>query len=310
MKQNPNILVTGSKGQLGRSIRHISPLSNAQITFVYQSSSELDITDQEGLLEHFSKNNYDYCINCAAYTNVDAAESNVEKTDKVNVHGIKNLTLACKKFSVTLIQISTDFVFDGSKSVPYTEMDTPDPVGIYGRSKLLGEKVIAEHLTDYYIIRTSWLYSQFGHNFMRSMVRLGQERDTLSVVFDQVGTPTYAIDLAESIVQIILRKDLDYGIYHYSNEGVASWYDFAKAIFELMKIDIDLKPIRSSAYPLPAKRPSYSVLDKEKIKENLQIRIPHWRDSLKQAIMALGTPMNNKNSHTESILIKDSSSMS
>jgi len=279
-----NVLVTGAGGQLGLSIKSISDGYKDVISFTFCRSAQLNITDDEAVGEHFKYNNYDYCINCAAYTNVDGAETNVALANAINGLGAKNVALAWKNNRTTLIHISTDFVFSGAQSHPYTEEDSTEPLGVYGQSKLRGEQEIINQLSNYYIIRTSWLYSEFGNNFMKSMLRLGRERDQLSVVNDQVGTPTYAVDLASFILELIKNNIGKYGIYHYSNEGVASWYDFAKAIFQEAHISLDLKPIPSSEYPLPAKRPSYSVMNKSKVKENFKINLPHWQDSLKVAI--------------------------
>jgi len=278
-----NVLVTGANGQLGSAIKSIAK-NEAFLSFTFYTSDELNITDSNSVAKIFSRNTYDYCINCAAYTNVDAAEEHFEMANAINGLAVKNLALACKDSQTKLIQISTDFVFSGKQSVPYTESDIAEPSSAYGLSKYRGEQEISKNLTEYYIIRTSWLYSEFGHNFMKSMLKFAKERDSLSVVFDQIGSPTYAVDLARFILLLIQKDTGAFGIYHYSNEGVASWYDFAKAIFEEANIDIELKPIRTAAYPLPAKRPSYSVMDKGKVKASFKLRIPHWRDSLKLAL--------------------------
>jgi dTDP-4-dehydrorhamnose reductase len=278
-----NILVTGANGQLGSAIKSIAN-NERFFSITYCTSAQLNITDADAVLENFRSTNYDYCINCAAYTNVDAAEEHFAQANAINGLGVKNLVQACMESQTKLIQISTDFVFSGKQSLPYTEFDMPEPVSAYGLSKYRGEQEISKQLSDYYIIRTSWLYSEFGHNFMKSMLKFGMERDSLAVVFDQIGSPTYAVDLARFVLQLIEQKTDAYGIYHYSNEGVASWYDFAKAIFEEGDIRIDLKPIRTAEYPLPAKRPSYSVMDKAKVKATFKLQIPHWRDSLRQAM--------------------------
>jgi dTDP-4-dehydrorhamnose reductase len=277
------VLVTGANGQLGSAIKSIAK-SKGLLSFTYCTSSQLNITDAEAVSENFRSNTYDYCINCAAYTNVDAAEEHFAQANAINGLGVKNLAVVCKENQTKLIQISTDFVFSGKQGLPYTEFDTPAPISAYGLSKYRGEQEITKHMSDYYIIRTSWLYSEFGNNFMKSMLRFGRERDSLSLVFDQIGSPTYAVDLARFILELIQKNTDVFGIYHYSNEGVASWYDFAKAIFEEADIHIALKPIRTAEYPLPAKRPSYSVMDKAKVKASFDVQIPHWRDSLRQAI--------------------------
>jgi len=285
------VLVTGSSGQLGQSLQFIADRFT-EIQFHFFSSSELNITDKENCKFIFSKLKPDYCINAAAYTAVDKAETETEKAYLINVIGAKNLAEVCKEFSTVLLHVSTDFVFDGNKKTPYTEEDNTNPTGVYGQTKLDGEKAIQESFDHYFIIRTSWVYSQFGSNFMKTMLRLASERDSLSVVNDQIGTPTNAVDLAEAIVEIIRKsenlkfeisnfKSL-FGIYNFSNKGQCSWYDFAKKIFEINKIEIDLQPIPTSSYPTPAKRPAYSVLNKEKIMRFLGIEINNWEDSLRK----------------------------
>lgn len=248
--------------------------------FRYFASQELDITDEAQVNNLLSGEKPDYVINCAAYTAVDKAEQEPERAHLVNEKGAEFLAKACSKLNITLIHISTDFVFGDVEPVPLSEQMETRPFGVYGRSKLFGEQRIAENLDSYFIIRTSWLYSEHQNNFMKTMLRLGKEREELSVVFDQVGTPTYAMDLAKCILIIINTGSQEYGIYHYSNEGVASWYDFAHAIFAHKGISINLKPITSDKYPTPAKRPNYSVLDKNKIKQNFKLQIKHWTESL------------------------------
>ncbi len=279
------VLVTGAKGQLGQSLQFIAG-NYPTIQFVFCSSFDLDITNKLNCQAVFSKYKPNYCINTAAYTAVDKAESEPEKAQLINIIGAKNLAEVCAAFSVILLHVSTDFVFDGTKHTPYTEEDIPNPTGVYGQTKLDGEKAIQETFNDYFIIRTSWVYSQFGNNFMKTMLRLASERDTLSVVNDQFGTPTNAVDLAEVLVTIIqtdnrqLTTD-NFGIYNFSNEGQCSWYDFAKKIFEIHKIKINLLPITTSSYPTPAKRPNYSVLDKSKIKTVFGVEVKDWEESLK-----------------------------
>ena len=276
------ILVTGGQGQLARCIDKLSKVY--ELDFSFKSSLELDITKFEALEQELNGQGYDYCINCAAYTQVDKAESNKEAANLINHLAVDLLARLCKKYKVTLIHISTDFVFSGENSLPYLEADKTNPLGVYGKSKLDGESKIQQNLTEFFIFRTSWLYSEFGNNFLKSMLKHGREKEQLSVVYDQIGTPTYAMDLAELILKIICSESKNYGIYHYSNEGVASWYDFAFCIFKLCNIHCDLKAIRTSEYPTPAKRPSFSVLDKSKIKTTFQIKIPHWQESLTKAI--------------------------
>ncbi|WP_296315296.1 dTDP-4-dehydrorhamnose reductase [Winogradskyella sp. UBA3174] len=277
------ILVTGGNGQLATCIKAIEKeVTNLHI--VYTDSSNLNITNSESVDLFFSENSYDFCINCAAYTAVDLAEKEEGKAILVNETGVKNLALACDKYNTVLIHVSTDFVFDGYKNTAYNENDQTNPRGIYGVTKLKGEFAIREILTNYFIIRTSWLYSEYGNNFMKTMLRVSKDRNEISVVDDQIGTPTYAIDLAMAIFKIINIETNAYGIYNYSNEGVASWYDFACAIFDECNVKIDVKPIKTVDYPTPAERPKFSVLNKSKLKSNLNISIPHWRDSLRIAM--------------------------
>jgi len=281
-----NILVTGGKGQLASCIKDIAKdLNNHH--FIYVDLDELDITKPNFIDDFFKINKINYCVNCAAYTAVDKAESNQKLAEKVNVDGAKYLAEACVKNDAILIQISTDFVFDGNQTSLYTEKDKEKPLGVYGLTKLNGERAVMNTLKEHYIIRTSWLYSEHGHNFLKTMLRLGTERDELNVVCDQIGTPTYARDLAKLIVSIIIENIKKYGVYHYSNEGVASWYDFAKAIFDISSTDIKLLPIKSEAYPTLAERPAFSVMDKSKIKELLAMEISYWRDSLKECLIRI-----------------------
>lgn len=273
------VLVTGANGQLGQSLKFVAP-NYAEIQFVFCSSADLDITDIQSCEDSFSKIKPNYCINAAAYTAVDKAESESEKAHSINIDGARNLAEVCQRYNTVLLHISTDFVFDGSKRSPYNEDDIPNPTGVYGQTKLDGENAIKSVFDNYFIIRTSWVYSQFGNNFMKTMLRLASERDSLSVVNDQIGTPTNAVDLANALVQIIISGKRDFGIYNFSNEGQCSWYDFAQKIFEFNNISIDLKPIPTSGFPTPAKRPPYSVLDKAKIKRNFDIAISDWKESL------------------------------
>lgn len=279
------VLVTGASGQLGQSLQFIAPNYPA-IKFVFCDSKTLDITNEMNCKEVFYKTKPNYCINTAAYTAVDKAESEPEKANLINVVGAKNIAATCKQFDTKLIHISTDFVFDGSNNSQYTETDLPNPKGVYGQTKLDGEKAIQKVFPNYFIVRTSWVYSQFGNNFMKTMLRLSSERDVISVVDDQIGTPTNAVDLAEALVQIILTDNQqsttdNFGIYHFSNEGQCSWYDFAAEIFRANKISINLQPIPTTSYPTPAVRPAYSVLDKSKIKSVFGIEVLNWEESLK-----------------------------
>ncbi|ESU26197.1 dTDP-4-dehydrorhamnose reductase [Flavobacterium saliperosum S13] len=250
------------------------------MNFVFCSSSELDITDSASCTTVFEKHQPDFCINAAAYTAVDKAENEPEKAHAINVTGAQNVAAVCKIHDTVLLHVSTDFVFDGEKTSPYTEEDRSNPTGVYGQTKLDGEKEVAAVWEKHFIVRTSWVYSQFGNNFMKTMLRLASERDTLSVVNDQIGTPTHAVDLAEVILKIIESGKKAYGIYHFSNEGQCSWYDFAQKIFEVNAVSIQVNPIPSTCYPTPAKRPKYSVLDKTKIKEVFGLDIKKWEQSL------------------------------
>ena len=280
------VLVTGGKGQLARCINDIvNSLNEYELIFV--SSSDLDITNKTQINTFFDQNSFSYCINCAAYTAVDKAEDESERAFKVNATGAENLANACFENGVTLIHISTDFVFDGEQVCSYEESDLTNPINVYGASKLKGEQLIQENLSQYFIIRTSWLYSEYGSNFLKTMLRLGNEKEELNVVSDQIGSPTYAKDLAKVILEIIKTDSKNYGIYHYANCGKTSWYGFAKAIFEESSIQIKLNEIKSEAYLTPAKRPYYSVLSKKKIIEKLALDIPCWKDSLKVAIKTL-----------------------
>ncbi len=269
------VLVTGGNGQLGQALQAIAPQYGA-LQFYFAGSEEADITNKQSLETIFNKVKPNFCINAAAYTAVDKAESEPEKAHLINVEGAKNLAEVCKALGTTLLHISTDFVFDGKKTTPYTEEDATDPQGVYGLTKLQGETEIQNALKENYIIRTSWLYSEYGNNFMKTMLRLAGERDSVGVVDDQTGTPTNTNDLAEALIKIIVSGKKEYGIYHYSNEGQATWYDLAKKIFEINNIAIDLRPIPTTAYPTPAKRPEYSVLDKSKLKRVFGLEINNW----------------------------------
>ena len=283
------VLVTGANGQLGQSLQFIAP-KYPELQFFFCDSKDLDITDLNNVKQIFNQFKPQYCINAAAYTAVDKAESEPEKAHSINVIGAKNLAEICKINNTVLLHISTDFVFDGNlspraQSRGYLEEDKPNPTGVYGQTKLDGEKVIQEIWNKHFIIRTSWVYSQFGNNFMKTMLRLASERDTISVINDQIGTPTNAVDLAEVLLKILTEHSKlnteHYGIYNFSNDGQCSWYDFAKKIFEINNITIDLKPIPTSSFPTPAKRPAFSVLDKTKIKTTFGLDIKNWEDSLK-----------------------------
>jgi len=284
-----NILVTGAKGQLGSEIKELAEIYNKH-RFVFLNLPDLDICDYAAVCKYISEHKIEAIINCAAYTAVDKAETETEIAEKVNATAVENLVKAMQLVQGKLIQISTDYVFDGTNNTPYVESDIVNPMGVYGSTKLKGEqKVLAANINGI-VIRTSWLYSSYGNNFVKTMLRLGNEKPTLNVIFDQIGTPTYAKDLAVACLEILSNnEDLTSKgkLYHFSNEGVASWYDFARAIMEMGGVNCELKPIETKDYPTPAKRPFYSLLNKGKIKADFQIEIPYWRDSLKECIQKL-----------------------
>ncbi|MDI9873353.1 dTDP-4-dehydrorhamnose reductase [Flectobacillus rivi] len=282
-----NILVFGGVGQLGQCIQKVAEQKNIS-DLIYLDEKEGNILDLELLKALFQQYTPSYVINCAAYTAVDKAEDEVEIARKVNKDGAANLAILSAEFDATLIHISTDFVFEGNQTGLLTEEDIANPVGVYGLTKLEGEIAIQETTQKYFTLRTSWLYSEFANNFVKTMIRLGKERSELGVIVDQVGSPTYAVDLAEVIIHIIESKSEAYGLYHFSNEGVTSWYDFATAIFELADLTVKVKALKTSEYPTKARRPFYSVMDKTKIKQNLGVAIPYWRDSLKVCLEELG----------------------
>lgn len=278
------ILVTGAYGQLGNELKILSA-EYSQWQFLFTDSDTLDITDAFSVQSFFDRNKPGFVINCAAYTAVDKAESDIETAEKVNALAPEILAKASALTGAKLIHVSTDYVFDGLGHLPYTETDPVGPASVYGKTKLEGENRALAANQQTIIIRTSWLYSSFGNNFVKTMLRLGHERGLLNVVFDQVGTPTYAADLASVILFIIAAAeanpgDFVPGVYHYSNEGVASWYDFAKTIFELSQMNIKVNPVRSDQFPTAARRPAFSVLDKAKIKTTFCAEIPYWKDSL------------------------------
>ncbi len=277
------ILVTGAAGQLGQAIQYVAP-KYSSYKFLFASSTDLDITNLEDVNVFFVKNDIDVCVNAAAYTAVDKAETDIEVAKLINEIGPKNLAIVCKKHNAKLIHISTDFVFDGNKSNPYLEDDITNPINVYGKTKLAGEQEIINNTQEYYILRTSWVYSQFGNNFFKTMLRLSKEKEFLNIIADQVGTPTNAVDLANVILHISSKtKDTSaYGIYNFSNEGSCSWFDFVNEIFRIYNISIPVNPIPTSQYPTPAQRPKYSVMDKSKIKETFEIHIKSWQESLQQ----------------------------
>jgi len=291
-----NVLVTGAKGQLGQEIKKIS-LNNqfsAEYKFFYTDVysepgiDELDITSLSSVRSYVKNNKIDFVINCAAYTAVDKAESEPQKAELINKTGPSNLAKACAEFDIPLVHISTDFIFDGKKKTPYVETDSANPLSVYGKTKLEGEQEVIKLAKTFVIIRTSWLYSEFGNNFVKTILRLTKEKKELKIVSDQIGTPTYAQDLASVVLDIIPKiKNGTKEIFNYSNDGVASWYDFTRAIIDIKKISCEVIPIQTKDYPTAAVRPKYSVLDKTRIKETFDIKIPEWQDSLKRCLARL-----------------------
>ena len=294
------VLVTGANGQLGQALQFISG-NYPEMNFVFCDSAALDITNLENCETFFQEHQPNFCINAAAYTAVDKAESEPQIAFDVNANGPENLAITCKKHNTVLLHVSTDFVFDAyfSDGIAYydreqrlplksnsglQETDVPFPSGLYGLTKLQGEQAIEAVWEKHFIIRTSWVYSQFGNNFLKTMLRLASERTSLSVVSDQIGTPTYAVDLAEVLLKIITSETTTFGIYNFSNEGQCSWYEFAQEIFLQQEIAIDLQAIPTKSYPTPAKRPAYSVLDKSKIKTTFGVNIKDWKTSLKDCL--------------------------
>lgn len=294
-----NILVTGANGQLGHEMQRVAKSSNHNYIFtdVADGYEKLDITNIEDIRNMVKNNNVDIIVNCAAYTNVDKAESDYDTANLINNTAAGNLATAMKEAGGTLIHISTDYVFQGDRNTPCQEDWATNPLGVYGKTKLAGEAAIATTGCNSIIIRTAWLYSQWGKNFVKTMQSLTATHDTLKVVFDQVGTPTFAGDLADVIAHIINTDQTDKtGIYHFSNEGVCSWYDFAKLICKLSGNTCDINPCYSEEFPSPVKRPHFSVLDKKKIKETFGIKVPYWTDSLEVCIKQLAEA-NNKCIH-------------
>jgi len=286
-----NILVTGSNGQLGSEIKDLEA-NFTDFRFFFMDLPELDICNSSQLNIFIKDNNINTVINCAAYTAVDKAEQDSDIAKKVNATGVLNLVNALEKVDGKLIHISTDYVFDGNSFLPYQEFDQVNPIGVYGNTKRSGELEVINSDIDAIVIRTSWLYSAYGNNFVKTMLRLGNERDELGVIYDQVGTPTNACDLAKTCLDILAySKEANINskgnLYHFSNEGVCSWYDFSIAIMTLGKVNCHVKPIETKDYPTPAKRPYFSVLNKSKIKNDFEIDIPYWRDSLAKCILKL-----------------------
>ena len=286
------IFVAGASGQLGSELRELAPEFPGW-QFLFTDIDTLDITNEKELESYFEVHTPDFIINCAAYTAVDKAESDIETAWKINALAPKLIAGFAKANKAKFIHVSTDYVFDGADEQPKNETDPVNPINVYGQTKLDGENYALSVNPETIVIRTAWLYSSYGHNFVKTMLRLGSERDEISVVNDQTGTPTYAADLANAILQIIKKSESDPkrflpGIYHYSNEGIATWYDFASAIFEVCKVPCKINPINTQQYPTPAKRPVFSVLNKSKIRETFEIKIPEWKESLEVCCRKLG----------------------
>lgn len=285
------VLVTGSYGQLGNEIQQIAPQMK-DVEFVFTDADTLDICNKEAIEEFVANKSFDFIVNCAAYTAVDKAEEDEEKCFAINCEAVRNIGEVAASHGIKVIHISSDYVFDGTAHTPYTEDIKINPKTVYGKSKALGEADLKRVCLDAVIIRTSWLYSAYGNNFVKTMIKLGNERDELKVVFDQIGTPTNAADLASTILQIIGQtieneNAFKTGVYHFSNEGVCSWYDFTIAIHRLAGINCNVLPIESKEYPAKTPRPSYSVLNKSKIKKTFGIAIPHWEKSLQSCVEKL-----------------------
>lgn len=281
-----NILITGANGQLGNEMRRVSAASSSH--YIFTDVAELDITNPDAIRKMVNDNHIEVIVNCAAYTNVDKAEDDYEMADLLNNKAVENLAAAAKVVDATLIHVSTDYVFQGDRNIPCCEDWETNPLGVYGKTKLAGEQSLQRVGCKYLIFRTAWLYSSFGKNFVKTMQQLTADRDSLKVVFDQVGTPTYARDLADVIFKVIEGEQFDkQGIYHFSNEGVCSWYDFAKEICALSGNTCDIQPCHSDEFPSKVKRPHFSVLDKTKLKSAFNIKVPYWKDSLIKCINEL-----------------------
>ena len=285
-QQKTTILVTGANGQLGREFQQLEN-HYPTYTFLFLTKEQLSITDENAVNVFFKNNLINFCINCAAYTGVDKAETEQETAMEVNASAVGILARACKNHHAKFIHISTDYVFDGKGKIPYTEKDDTNPVNYYGQTKLTGEQNALVENNETIIIRTAWVYSSFGNNFVKTIIRLMKERASLGIVSDQFGSPTYAADLAEAIMKIIGTNNFNAGIYHYTNKGKISWYDFAKEILHRLNSICVVNAISTSQFPTPAARPSYSVLDTTKIEDTFQITIPEWKESLKKCLVLL-----------------------
>ena len=285
-----NVLVTGANGQLGRSIRQLSAMHRG-LDFIFTDIDTLDLCNREAVLSFAETHPVDFIVNCAAYTAVDRAEEEEEQCRKINTDAVAYLGEAAQRIGARILHVSTDYVFDGNACQPYKESDPVAPTSVYGRTKLAGEKALLAVCPEAVIVRTAWLYSEYGHNFVKTMLRLGAERPEIRVVNDQVGTPTYAGDLASAVMEILesdLRGERKAGLYHYSDEGVCSWYDFAHEVIRLAGLPATVVPIPTREYLTAATRPAYSVLSKEKIKQAYGLQIPHWADSLRVCLANMG----------------------
>ena len=280
------ILITGANGQLGQSIAEMSK-NHKQIECFFVTRNELDITNEDLINHYFDDKSFDFVINCAAYTAVDKAEDDQENAFLVNAKATEFIAKITNEKGIPFIHVSTDYVFDGTEAQPRLETDQTNPIGVYGQTKLDGENLALGNNPKTIILRTAWVYSRFGNNFVKTMLRLFNDKDSISVVADQIGSPTNAIDLANAILEIVSKDELVYGIYNYSNEGECSWFEFAQKIKEFSGSSIEINPVPTSAYPTKAKRPAYSLLDKSKIKEVYQLEIPTWEDSLKEELKHL-----------------------
>lgn len=288
------ILITGANGQLGNEMRLIAANRSVSDEWVFTDVAELDICNPDAIERMVADNAIEAIVNCAAFTNVNGAETNVELCTKLNSVAPGYLATVAQRHGCRFIHISTDYVFDGNHFLPYREDDVPCPDSVYGRTKLEGERNVISQCPDAVIIRTAWLYSSFGNNFVKTMIRLGQEKESLGVVFDQIGTPTYARDLALAVNTVLHSAKWTPGIYHYTNEGVTSWYDFTLAIMSCAGVTgCNVNPLHTEEYPTPARRPHYSVLDKTKIKDTYGVSVPHWMDSLKECVEMLNKQAEN-----------------
>ena len=280
------ILITGSHGQLGNEMQQAAARFPA-FRFIYTDVEDLDICDKAALDAFVKANAVNVIVNCAAYTAVDKAEDDVELCYKINAEAVRNIGEVAHQNGLKVVHVSTDYVFDGTNYLPYSEDQAVSPNTVYGKSKLAGEQALMETCEQTVILRTAWLYSSFGNNFVKTMIKLGTERDSLNVIFDQIGTPTYAADLADTILKILSHETFTPGMYHFSDEGVCSWYDFTKTIHRIAGITCDVRPIETKDYPARTPRPHYSVLNKAKIKATYGITIPHWEESLERCMKIL-----------------------